>query len=253
MRDNLIITGFWTAHALLGLLGKRDADVGPAGPVFSGRSDLHFGSSSEVKHGFCWWWSSPKSCCLRTDIYLETMSSGHKKGHVFDQLPPRMIQVHLKTPWPDLIFARSPLHTLKFWTWISQVHRTHIKKWIAVGFCFCCFCCCCCCRCLLLFLRGRIILEVFLCWFPEMEVPPDHPLLGVSPWTMESFSCQVDSPFVIRLVSSYKDGTIGPGPLDHLIFCLVAQWLPWSWCRMLNLSISCWRLEVVLWAELANW
>ncbi|CAL1150933.1 unnamed protein product [Cladocopium goreaui] len=31
---------------------------------------------------------------------------------------------------------------------------------------------------------------------------------------------KVDSPFVIRLVSSYKDGTIGPGPLDHLIFCL---------------------------------
>ena len=55
MRYNLIITGFWTAHALLGLLGKRDADVGPAGPVFFGRSDLHFGSSSEVKHGFCWW------------------------------------------------------------------------------------------------------------------------------------------------------------------------------------------------------
>ena len=30
---------------------------------------------------------------------------------------------------------------------------------------------------------------------------------------MESFSCQVDSPFVIRLVSSYKDGT----RRDHLI------------------------------------
>jgi hypothetical protein len=65
------------------------------------------------------------------------------------------------------------------WTWISQVHRTHIKKWIAVGFCFCCYCfccccCCCCCRCLLLFLRGRHFWRFFI-WFPVSGgIPMDH-------------------------------------------------------------------------------
>lgn len=78
------------------------------------------------------------------------------------------------------------------------------------------------------------------------DKPSNARSLGVSqagPW--KGFSCQVDSPFVIRLVSSYKDGT----NKDH-----------WTiWFYSLDLDAGCWIYlylvggwKWLLEAELAN-